>query len=72
MRLRKRHSSNIVTGWRMQVETHDGIRRVDASGALYACKSLRRINLKSAVEIENYTFYRCENLETVEFGDRLE
>ena len=33
---------------------------------------MRRINLKSAVEIDEHAFHMCENLESVEFGDRLE
>jgi len=33
---------------------------------------LRRINLKSAVEIGEYAFYGCRNLADVEFGDKLE
>ena len=55
----------------LTVETHDGIRRV-GMWAFLICKSLRRINLKSAVEISCVAFDRCENLECVEFGDRLE
>ena len=55
----------------VQVDTHDGIRRV-GRWAFLLCKSLRRINLKSAVEISCVAFDRCENLESVEFGDRLE
>ena len=55
----------------VQVETHDGIRRV-GSGAFYKCRSLQRINLKSAVEIGQMAFHFCDYLEYVEFGDRLE
>eukprot|EP00986_Skeletonema_menzelii_P019954 scaffold29734_cov228-Skeletonema_menzelii.AAC.1 len=55
----------------LQVDTHDGIRKV-GSMAFWGCRSLRRINLKSAVEIDEWAFYRCKNLESVEFGDRLE
>ncbi|KAK1738543.1 leucine-rich repeat domain-containing protein [Skeletonema marinoi] len=55
----------------VQVETHDGIRKVEAS-AFYGCKLLRGINLKSAVEISDHAFYCCGNLESVEFGDKLE
>jgi len=55
----------------MQVETHDGIRRVDKY-AFHKCKSLRRINLRSAVEIGVMAFYECENLKVAEFGDKLE
>ena len=55
----------------LTVETHDGIRRV-GKFAFYNCKSLRWINLKSAVEIGDSAFNACVNLETVEFGDRLE
>ena len=55
----------------LQVDTHNGLRRI-GKRALYRCKSLRRINLKSAVEIGEEAFYHCENLECVEFGDRLE
>ena len=55
----------------LQVETHDGIRRV-GKRAFYRCKSLRRINLKSGVEVGYEAFYGCENLEAVEFGDSLE
>eukprot|EP00985_Skeletonema_marinoi_P030811 scaffold34010_cov115-Skeletonema_marinoi.AAC.2 len=53
------------------VETHDGIRRVDKY-AFHKCKSLRRINLRSAVEIGVMAFYECENLKVAEFGDKLE
>ena len=55
----------------IQVDTHDGIRRVGKRAFRY-CTSLRRINLKSAVEVDGEAFYGCENLESVEFGDRLE
>ena len=55
----------------VQVETHDGIREVER-GAFIKCKLLRRINLKSVVEIGEDAFYQCENLESVEFGDKLE
>ena len=55
----------------VQVDTHDGIRRV-GRGAFWNCASLRRINLKSAAEIDNQAFYECGNLDSVEFGDRLE
>ncbi|KAK1738527.1 leucine-rich repeat domain-containing protein [Skeletonema marinoi] len=55
----------------VQVETHDGIRRV-GDMAFRNCESLRRINLKSVVEISEYAFYMCENLADVEFGDKLE
>eukprot|EP00577_Skeletonema_sp_RCC1716_P019099 CAMPEP_0113387774 /NCGR_PEP_ID=MMETSP0013_2-20120614/8727_1 /TAXON_ID=2843 ORGANISM="Skeletonema costatum, Strain 1716" /NCGR_SAMPLE_ID=MMETSP0013_2 /ASSEMBLY_ACC=CAM_ASM_000158 /LENGTH=324 /DNA_ID=CAMNT_0000270715 /DNA_START=178 /DNA_END=1152 /DNA_ORIENTATION=+ /assembly_acc=CAM_ASM_000158 len=55
----------------LQVETHDGIRRV-GSYAFRNCESLRRINLKSVVEIGEYAFCECVNLESVEFGDKLE
>eukprot|EP00985_Skeletonema_marinoi_P022124 scaffold13937_cov146-Skeletonema_marinoi.AAC.2 len=55
----------------VNVETHDGIRRV-GSYAFYNCKLLRRIHLKSVVEIGKYAFYFCGNLESVEFGDNLE
>ena len=40
----------------VQVDTHDGIRKVGQS-AFYYCTSLRRINLKSAVEIDERAFY---------------
>ena len=55
----------------VQVDTHDGIRRV-GQAAFYGCTSLRRINLKYAVEIDASAFAGCGNLETIEFGDRLE
>ena len=55
----------------VHVETHDGIRRVGKM-AFYRCKSLRQINLNSAVEIDRGAFHCCENLESVELGDRLE
>ena len=55
----------------VQVETHDGIRRVRKC-AFYNCKLLRRIHLKSVVEIGEYAFDGCENLADVEFGDKLE
>ena len=55
----------------LQVDTHDGIRKV-GKDAFCQCKSLRGINLKSAVEIGYCAFFNCENLGSVEFGDRLE
>eukprot|EP00984_Skeletonema_dohrnii_P024934 scaffold14077_cov80-Skeletonema_dohrnii-CCMP3373.AAC.2 len=55
----------------VHVETHDGIRKV-GTWAFRNCKFLRRINLKSAVEIDKSAFSECENLESVEFGDKLE
>ena len=55
----------------LTVNTHDGIRRVE-KWAFGGCVSLRRINLKYAVEIDEYAFDDCKNLESVEFGDRLE
>ena len=55
----------------VQVDTHDGIRRVGKQAFRY-CTSLRRINLKSAIEIDERAFYCCGKLEYVEFGDRLE
>ena len=55
----------------LTVDTHDGIRRVGKK-ALYGCISLRRINLKPAVEIDEFAFFGCDNLESVEFGDKLE
>ena len=54
----------------LTVETHDGLRRI-GTRAFYRCRSLRRINLKSAVEIEESAFYYCQNLGSVEF-DALE
>ena len=55
----------------VQVETHDGIRRV-SDKAFFRCKSLRRINLRSAVEIGKSAFCRCVNLVSVEFGETVE
>ncbi|KAK1738540.1 leucine-rich repeat domain-containing protein [Skeletonema marinoi] len=55
----------------VQVETHDGIRSVGFR-AFYNCRLLRRINLRSAVEIDVWAFNQCEHLESVEFGDKLE
>ena len=56
----------------LQVEAHDGIRKV-GSGAFFKCRSLRWIsNLKSAVDIGSGAFHSCENLESVDFGDKLE
>ena len=51
-----------------QVDTHDGLRRV-GKFAFKKCKYLRRINLKSVVEIDEFGFYKCDNLEPAEFGD---
>ena len=48
-----------------------GIRRVGKC-AFYKCKSLRGVDLKSAVEIGRAAFYQCQNLESIEFGDKLE
>jgi hypothetical protein len=55
----------------VHVETHGGIRRI-GDMAFINCYSLRRINLKSVVEIGESAFFECENLESVEFGDKLE
>ena len=55
----------------VQVETHDGIRKIGVD-AFWGCKSLRRISLKSAVEISAGAFFGCESLEYVEFSDYLE
>ena len=59
------HCENLLT-----VDTHDGLRRIGPY-AFNGCKSLRRINLKPAVDIFQMSFKDCENLESVEFGDRL-
>ena len=55
----------------LTVETHDGLRKIGV-GAFYNCTSLRRINLKSAVVIDEYALQNCYSLEAVEFGGRLE
>ena len=55
----------------LTVVTHDGIRKVGKE-AFCGCRSLRRINLKSAVEIEEDAFFGCENLKSVKIGDKLE
>ena len=55
----------------LTVDTHDGIRRV-GKRAFSHCRSLRGINLKSAIEIDEFAFDACENLEAVEYGDKLE
>ncbi|KAK1738536.1 leucine-rich repeat domain-containing protein [Skeletonema marinoi] len=55
----------------VQVETHDGIRRV-GERAFNWCNSLRRINLKYVVEIGVRAFWGCTYLESVEFGNKLE
>ena len=55
----------------LTVETHDGLRKI-GKYAFYGCESLRRINLKSVIEIGAWAFSWCENVESVEFGDRLE
>jgi len=55
----------------VNVETHDGVRSV-GDRAFYKCISLKRIDLKSALEIGDAAFHGCENLSDVEFGDKLE
>ncbi|KAK1735009.1 leucine-rich repeat domain-containing protein [Skeletonema marinoi] len=55
----------------LKVDTHDRIRKVGMS-AFYGCRSLRSIDLRSAVEICSMAFDGCENLVDVEFGDKLE
>jgi len=55
----------------VQVETHDGIRRIGGR-AFNNCESLRWINLKHVAEIGEYAFCECVNLECAEFGDKLE
>ncbi len=55
----------------VQVETHDGIRKVGKKAFFY-CRSLPRINLKSVSEICDTAFDDCIHLAHVEFGDKLE
>jgi hypothetical protein len=55
----------------VQVDTHDGIRRV-GKWAFFKCKLLRRISLKHVVEIGQSAFDGCENLADVGFGDNIE
>ena len=55
----------------LTVDTHKGIRKI-GKYAFWGCRSLRRINLKSAVEIDEYAFDCCNDMESVEFGDKLE
>ena len=55
----------------LTVETHDGLRKI-GKNAFRLCKSLRRINIKSVIEIDEFAFWICGNLESVEFGDNLE
>jgi len=55
----------------VQVDTHDGIRKV-GNMAFHRCRSLRSIDLRSAVEIGDGAFGGCENLVDVKFGDKLE
>ena len=55
----------------LTVDTHCGIRKIGKE-AFRRCKSLRRINLRSVVEIDLRAFTVCNNLADVEFGDRLE
>ena len=54
-----------------QVDTHDGLRKI-GKWTFCGCISLRKINLKSAVEIDERAFFMCDNLADAEFGDRLE
>ena len=54
----------------LTVETHDGLRKIGRF-AFGNCRSLRRINIKSIVEIDESAFHNCA-LNSVEFGDRLE
>eukprot|EP00985_Skeletonema_marinoi_P015849 scaffold8298_cov90-Skeletonema_marinoi.AAC.3 len=55
----------------VQVDTHDGIRKVGRN-AFFGCKSLRSIDLRSAVEIGMQAFRGCWNLTDVKFGNKLE
>eukprot|EP00985_Skeletonema_marinoi_P012975 scaffold6377_cov82-Skeletonema_marinoi.AAC.1 len=55
----------------VQVDTHDRIRKVGMR-AFYYCRSLKSIDLRSAVEIGEEAFEGCENLTDVKFGDKLE
>ena len=48
------------------------LEKLEKGHSALACSSLRLINLKSTVEIGDDAFGNCENLESVEFGDRLE
>ena len=69
MRLRTTHSEivSIWLRWTLTMESEElEIRRS------MSAKSLRLINLKSAVAIGAFSFYKCKNLLSVEFGDRLE
>eukprot|EP00985_Skeletonema_marinoi_P028366 scaffold24668_cov85-Skeletonema_marinoi.AAC.1 len=52
----------------VQVDTHDGI----SERAFDWCRSLKSIDLRSAVEIGDMAFFRCANLTDVKFGDKLE
>eukprot|EP00985_Skeletonema_marinoi_P004391 scaffold1919_cov83-Skeletonema_marinoi.AAC.1 len=56
---------------RVQVDTHDGIRKVGRS-AFRGCRSLRNIDLRSVVEISEDAFSSCKNLTDVKFGKKLE
>ena len=51
-------------GYLVQVDTHDGLRKVGEYN--------ERLNLRSVVEIGNGAFHNCENLESEELGDKLE
>lgn len=53
------------------VETHNRIRKIELR-AFSFCRSLPRIDIKSVVEICRNGFSRCEKLQFVEFGDKLE
>eukprot|EP00984_Skeletonema_dohrnii_P033207 scaffold28969_cov82-Skeletonema_dohrnii-CCMP3373.AAC.1 len=55
----------------MQVETHDGIRKVGMM-AFRGCIRLTSIDLRSVDEIGDRAFDGCENLVDVKFGDKLE
>jgi len=55
----------------VQVETHDGIRKVGKK-AFYYCISVRSIVLRSVVGIGSQAFQGCKNLTDVKFGDKLE
>ena len=55
----------------LTVETHNGLRKIGAYAFCY-CRSLKHMNLKTAIEINDEAFRECENLEAVEFGDMLE
>ena len=55
----------------LTVDTHNDIRRIGFR-AFYGCKSLRRINLQSAVKIDVIAFHHCKSLRRINLNSAID